>query len=123
MVYNHLRRESWALRGTAINPDCIKATEAIAENAGRASRVLQRCADDAGILTGIGIGTAFGLLVAMMIIILAIRLIVRLLNLGAAPDSSEGDPETREKALAAVVAVTTLLADQSRSDEHPATGA
>lgn len=121
MVYNHLRRESWTLRGTAINPDCIKATEAIAENAAMVARVLQRCADDAGILTGIGIGTAFGLLVAMMVIIHAIRLIVRRLN-PRAFDSSEGAPETREKALAAVVAVTTLLADQSRADEHPAAG-
>lgn len=121
-MYNHLRRESWALRGTAINPDCIKATEAIAENAGTAARVLQRCADDAGILTGIGIGTAFGLLVAMMVVILAIRFFVRRLNPGAAPDSSESDAETREKALAAVVAVTTLLADKSRADEHLAAG-
>ncbi len=58
----------------------------------------------------------------MMVVILAIRLIVRLLNRGAAPDSPEGDPETQEKALAAVVAVTTLLADQNHADEHPAAG-
>ena len=75
------------------------------------------CADDATILTGIGIGTAFGLLIAMMVVILAVRLITTRLLPAAAPGSSEGDAETREKALAAVVAVTTLLADQSRTDE------
>ena len=103
-----------------INPECVEATKAIAEDAARAAHVLQKCADDAAILTGIGIGTAFGLLVAMIVVITVARLITTHFFPTAAPGSSESEAEARDKAVAAVVAVTTLLANQSRTDERGA---
>ena len=94
----------------------LQEVEALRQQIGLDQHILQVCADDAAILTGIGIGTAFGLLVAMMVVILVIRLVVTRLHPGEAPGSFEGEAEAKEKALAAVVAVTTLLAEQSRTD-------
>ena len=71
-------------------------------------------AEEAAILTGIGIVTAFGLLVILMLIILMVRMAVeRILRVAtpgvtAAPVGS--DAEARNKALAAVIAVTAVRA-------------
>ena len=79
--------------------------------------MLERCADDAAILTGIGVGTAFGLLVAMIFVILAVRLLsARVLPaLGERLPGRSSETEARNKAVAAVVAVTTLMANRDRT--------
>ena len=72
--------------------------------------VLRSCGNDAAILTGISLATAFGLLVAMMLIIVAVRLVSTRL-----PSPPGDDTETRNRAAAAVTAVTALLADPNRA--------
>ena len=70
----------------------------------------QELLQEAAILTGIGMGTAFLLLVALSLIVMIIgRLSVRFVAT-AASQSTAGDEESaaRDKALAAVVAVAAL---------------
>ena len=74
---------------------------------------------DAAVLTAIGIGAAFGVLVALSLAALLIRLIawavdkyaVRRRGAAAAVDaaSARDDPETLNRARAAAVAVTALI--------------
>ena len=69
---------------------------------------------DALILTGIGIGTAFSVLVLLLAAVLLIRLISRLLDKDEheEPVSEEtlaDDTEARNRATAAAIAVTALL--------------
>ena len=69
---------------------------------------------DALILTGIGIGTAFSVLVLLLAAVLVIRQVSRLLNRDeqeSAPqeDAPAVDAEARNRATAAAVAVTALL--------------
>ncbi len=69
---------------------------------------------DALILTGIGIGTAFSVLIFLLVAVLIIRLISRLINKdeqdpAAREETPTGDPEMRNRATAAAIAVTVLL--------------
>ena len=70
---------------------------------------------DALILTGIGIGTSFSVLVLLLVSVLLIRLATRTLGYDEDEDdavreeSPIEDPEMRNRAAAAVVAVTALL--------------
>ena len=70
---------------------------------------------EALILTGIGIGTAFGLLVAMMVGILLVKLVATRFVKGAAEDAAGQPAEARDRALAAVIAVSAVLGNQDRS--------
>ena len=68
------------------------------------------------VLTGIGIGTAFGVLVFLLVAVLLIRLASWLVDRYFGPDDLDGEPtdehddtETRNRARAAAVAVTALI--------------
>ena len=73
---------------------------------------------DALVLTGIGIGTAFGVLVLLLAAVFAIRLVTWLIAkwTGAddAPDEDPADPEMRTRAAAASIAVTALIHSRPR---------
>ena len=69
---------------------------------------------DALILTGIGIGTSFSVLILLLVSVLLIRLAARLINddedeAAMQEDSPIEDQETRNRATAAAIAVTALL--------------
>ncbi len=69
---------------------------------------------DALILTGIGIGTAFSVLIFLLVAVLIIRLVSRLINKdeqesAAQEETPTDDPEMRNRATAAAIAVTVLL--------------
>ena len=77
-------------------------------------------AEKAAILTGIGIGTAFGLLVLLIITIYLIGLFFRFFP--EATDTAEDalaaeDDQFRDKALAAAIAVTALLGKPERTSD------
>ncbi len=82
---------------------------------------------DPVILTGIGIGTAFGVLVMLLVAILLIRLVSWLIDRRSGNNdmSIEGDalePEMRNRAQAASIAVTALIQSRphlSRSERAP----
>ena len=78
------------------------------------TRIEQGIAEDAAILTAIGIATAFGLLVVLMVVIFVGRILtVRILAgeaLRAARRAAESEATSRERALAAVIGVSALLA-------------
>ena len=79
---------------------------------------------DALILTGIGLGTSFGVLILLLITVLLIRLVSWGMNryLGGnepAESTSEPDFDRRNRARAAAVAVTALIASQPRLDRLP----
>lgn len=86
----------------------------------RGTAIEQEIINEAAILTGFGIGTAFASLVLLMIAIPLIRLLsARLPNGTAGPVSiapQDVDGVTRDKALAAVVAVTALLVNRHPDD-------
>ena len=74
--------------------------------------------EQAAILTGIGIGTAFGLLVFLIITIYIIAFIFR--RFPEATDTTEDtlaveDDQFRDKALAAAIAVSALLGKPERA--------
>jgi Na+-transporting methylmalonyl-CoA/oxaloacetate decarboxylase gamma subunit len=71
---------------------------------------------DALILTGIGIGTSFSVLVLLLIAVLVIKLVSRLFDkedqeelASQEEDAPAVDPEARNRATAAAIAVTALL--------------
>ncbi len=68
---------------------------------------------DALILTGIGIGTAFSVLILLLVTVLIIRLVSKLINRDEQdPSSAEETPddaEARNRATAAAIAVTALI--------------
>ena len=69
---------------------------------------------DALILTGIGIGTAFSVLIFLLVAVLIIRLVARLLNKDEQESAAQegtptNDPDMRNRATAAAIAVTVLL--------------
>ena len=70
-------------------------------------------------MTGISIGTAFGLLVVLMLVIVLIRLFsARVLDPLAnrqAVQSAAVEAGSRDKALAAAIAVTALRSDPDRA--------
>jgi Na+-transporting methylmalonyl-CoA/oxaloacetate decarboxylase gamma subunit len=78
-------------------------------------------AEEALILTAIGIGTAFVVLVLLLIVILLIGVFNRYLQddppLSTASDSQpdEQDPEARDRALAAALAVTAIRASRPQA--------
>ena len=80
-------------------------------------------AKEAAILTGIGMGTAFGLLVLLMVTILLVRqFFVQIFDglMGdAAQSASTIGADSRDKALAAAIGVTAALASQGRT-QNPA---
>lgn len=69
-------------------------------------------AEDAAILTGLGIGTAFALLALMVIIVTGVKIfsdsVLDRLSERALERRSAADAETRLKSLAAIAAVTSL---------------
>ena len=76
----------------------------------------QQLIETAAILTGLGIGTAFGLLVVLMILILIVRQFSeRVLDRSSAKAAAEiaaSEQEAQNKARAAVAAVTALLSQR-----------
>ena len=83
---------------------------------------------DALVLTAIGIGTAFGVLVLLLVTVLLIRLISWAIDryTGNGDDQTpevpeeSPDPENRDRARAAAIAVTALIETQphlSRRDQ------
>ncbi len=76
---------------------------------------------EAGILTGLGMGTAFGLLLLLMIFTWIMGAVtVKLQDIrhnNAVPTSAELDEDRRAKATAAVVAVTAVLTRPRQSDD------
>ena len=72
--------------------------------------------EKAAVLTGLGIGTAFGLLVVLMILVFMVRQVSeRILDRGSAKRAAEiaaSAQEARNKAQAAVAAVTALLSQR-----------
>ena len=82
-------------------------------------------AEEAAILTGIGILTAFSLLVLLMAVIWLVRLstmrFMGTVEQAAAGKVAPAGSEMRQKARAAVVAVTALL-DRPDAGERPGTG-
>ena len=73
---------------------------------------------DALILTGIGIGTAFGVLLLLLAIVFVIRLVTWIVgkwfSRDDAPDEDPPDPEMRNRAAAASAAVTALIHSRPR---------
>ena len=71
-------------------------------------------------MTGIGIGTAFGLLVVLMLVIVLIRLVsahvLEPLAIRQAAHSAAVGAGPRDKALAAAIAVTALRSDPDRAE-------
>ena len=75
---------------------------------------------DALVLTAIGIGTAFGVLVLLLVTVLLIRLVSWAIDRftgdgdDQTPEEPEEspDPENRERARAAAIAVTALIETQ-----------
>ncbi len=80
----------------------------------------QTLIEKAAVLTGIGIGTAFGVLVLLMIVIMAIRLCSAWLNRDRSLQQGLGDAngasEDRDRALAAIIAVTAVIGDGARGE-------
>ena len=80
---------------------------------------------DALILTAIGIGTAFGVLVLLLVTVLLIRLASWCANryFGDGDTSDEptesSDPENRNRARAAAIAVTALIETQPHLSRLP----
>ena len=76
---------------------------------------------EAGVLTGLGMGTAFGLLLLLMIFTWVMGSVtVKLQDIrhdNAVPTSAELDEDRRAKATAAVVAVTAVLTRLRQSDD------
>ena len=83
-------------------------------------------AEEAAILTGIGIGTAFGLLILLMVAIVLVRLssagILGRIEIIAAARLREAEAESRDKALAAVVAVTALRSSAAAENRREGNG-
>ena len=80
----------------------------------------QAIAEEAAILTGIGMGTAFALLILLMVVIVVVRhLSARILGRAAA-QAAATEAEARDKALAAVIGVAALRANPKRAEpgEH-----
>ena len=66
---------------------------------------------DAATLTGIGMATAFGLLLLLIVAVVAVRLICRVLFERGGAETGDPGPdadESRDKALAAAIAVAAL---------------
>ena len=80
---------------------------------------------DALILTAIGIGTAFGVLVLLLVTVLLIRLVSwcadRYFGDGDTSDepTESSDPENRNRARAAAIAVTALIETQPHLSRLP----
>ncbi len=80
-------------------------------------------AEEAAILTAIGIGTAFVVLLLLLIVILLIGVVNRRISgevapsphLESDPKPYEDDADARDRALAAALAVTALRASQPQT--------
>lgn len=80
-------------------------------------------AEEAAILTAIGIGTAFVVLLLLLIVILLIGVFNRRISgevapsphLESDPQPDEDDADARDRALAAALAVTALRASQPQT--------
>ena len=88
-------------------------------------RLDQGIAEEAAILTAIGIGTAFAVLVVLLVMTVLIRWIsVRIEGRTAEPTDdaparpTREDAQARNRALAAALAVTALLAARGSSGER-----
>ena len=80
---------------------------------------------DALVLTAIGIGTAFGVLLMLLVIVLLIRLISWGIDKYTGDDDTleeameSPDPENRNRARAAAIAVTALIESQPHLGRSP----
>ena len=79
---------------------------------------------DALILTAIGIGTAFGVLILLLVIVLLIRLVSWIMNRYTGGRQQVDvvetpDPEMRNRARAAAIAVTALIESQPHLTRLP----
>ena len=81
---------------------------------------------DALVLTGIGIGTAFGVLLLLLVSVLVIKLVTWLVGKwtgrNGEPVEDPPDPEMRNRAAAASAAVTALMHSRPSlglTDESP----
>lgn len=82
---------------------------------------------DALVLTAIGIGTAFGVLVLLLVTVLLIRLVSWAIDryTGDGDDQTpeepveSTDPENRDRARAAAIAVTALIETQPHLSRRP----
>ena len=73
-------------------------------------------AEEAAILTGIGMGTAFGLLLLLVAVTVVVRIVSEYISKRGAGDAVSAEADARERALAAVVGVTAFLAQGDRGD-------
>ena len=71
--------------------------------------------EEAGILTVIGIGTAFGLLLLLMVVVVVVRLFSGVILEGVARRAARAETESRDRARAAVAAVTAIMATRTSS--------
>jgi len=83
----------------------------------------QELAREAGILTAIGVTTAFSLLVLLMIVVNLVRIfssrVTDRVERRAVAQAAVAEAQSREKALAAVVAVGALLEDPEQLKRSP----
>ena len=79
----------------------------------------QAILEKAGTLTAIGIGTAFGLLLLLMVVVTVVRLFSNVILEGAArrarSKAARAEGESRDRARAAVAAVTAIMATRTGS--------
>ena len=66
--------------------------------------------EEAGILTVIGIGTAFGLLLLLMVVVVVVRLFSGVILEGVARRAARAETESRDRA-----AVTAIMATRTSS--------
>ena len=104
--------------GSGVQSRCHKATGS------EARKIDQQLFQDAAILTGIGMGTAFVLLVVLVVVIVSLGRVSAVLerrfrnvNESGSPASSDDGALARDKALAAVVAVTALTSGSTPTTE------
>ena len=80
----------------------------------------QAIVEEAAILTGIGIGTAFGLLVMLMVVVFVVRLssgyLLERASRRATIRTAHEEAEFRNRAHAAVAAVTAIVAARTHAD-------
>ncbi|MCH8205626.1 MAG: hypothetical protein IH956_01315 [Chloroflexi bacterium] len=79
----------------------------------------QAIVEEAAILTAIGIGTAFGLLVLLIVVVAVVRVssefVLERVSGRAAAKAVQEEAESRNRAHAAVAAVTAIMAARTRA--------
>ena len=87
------------------------------------TKLLAECVDDAAVLTGIGMGTAFGLLIVLMASTMLMGWLVAFYSRRfGSPDAGEPGAEERAKAMAAAIAVGAVLEGRQAAAENESDG-